>query len=192
MGVKVSKKLLIWPILAFISIIIYTLLPEAVIADSNKNSKTNTNQEELANETIALQNELSKSMILVQESSILAQNNPETTVSEKPNITALAVVVSKPKPVTKRWVIVTAYSSTVDQTDSTPFITASGTHVHDGTIAANFLKFGTKVRFPSLYGDKIFIVEDRMKSNVKADIWFPTRQEAKNFGVKWLEMEILD
>lgn len=91
----------------------------------------------------------------------------------------------------KKSVLVTAYSSTVDQTDSTPFITASGTHVHDGTIAANFLKFGTKVKFPSLYGDKIFTVEDRMKSDYKVDIWFPTRQEAKNFGVKRVEMEIL-
>ncbi len=91
----------------------------------------------------------------------------------------------------KKLVLVTAYSSTVDQTDSTPFITASGTHVHDGTIAANFLKFGTKVKFPSLYGDKIFTVEDRMKSDYKVDIWFPTRQEAKNFGVKRVEMEIL-
>ena len=96
------------------------------------------------------------------------------------------------KTTTKRTklVLVTAYSSTVDQTDSTPFITANGTHVHDGTIAANFLKFGTKVKFPSLYGDKIFTVEDRMKSDYKVDIWFPTRQEALNFGAKRVEIEI--
>ena len=47
------------------------------------------------------------------------------------------------------------------------------------------------MKFPSLYGDKIFIVEDRMKSNYKVDIWFPTRQEAKNFGIKRVEIEIL-
>ncbi|MCK5490743.1 MAG: 3D domain-containing protein [Candidatus Pacebacteria bacterium] len=90
----------------------------------------------------------------------------------------------------RKLVLVTAYSSTVDQTDSTPFITANGTHVYDGTIAANFLKFGTKVKFPSLYGDKIFTVEDRMKSDYKVDIWFPTRQEALNFGAKRVEIEI--
>ena len=90
----------------------------------------------------------------------------------------------------RKLVLVTAFSSTVDQTDSTPFITASGTRVHDGTIAANFLKFGTKVKFPSLYGDKIFTVEDRMKSDYKVDIWFPTRQEALNFGAKRVEIEI--
>jgi len=59
-------------------------------------------------------------------------------------------------------VVVTAYSSTYDQTDSTPFITASGSYVSDGTVACNFLRFGDRVRFPEVYGDKIFIVEDRM------------------------------
>ena len=53
--------------------------------------------------------------------------------------------------------IVTAYSSTPDQTDATPFITANGTTVHDGIIAANWLKFGTRVRIPDMFGDKVFI-----------------------------------
>ncbi len=82
--------------------------------------------------------------------------------------------------------LVTAYSSTPDQTDDTPFITASGTHVHKGTVACNFLPFGTRLQFPELFGTQIFIVEDRMapKNSHKIDIWFPTRQEAKQFGVK--------
>ena len=55
-------------------------------------------------------------------------------------------------------VVVTAYSSTVWQTDDTPFITASGTTVRDGIVAANFLPMGTKVRFPHLYREKIFLL----------------------------------
>ncbi len=92
-----------------------------------------------------------------------------------------------------RWVMVTAYSSTVDQCDSTPFITASGTHVRDGIIATNALAFGTKVKFPSLYGDKIFTVEDRMNKRYadRADIWFETREEAIRFGIRKLEMVIV-
>lgn len=95
--------------------------------------------------------------------------------------------------VSSRWVTVTAYSSTVDQCDSSPFITASGTHVRDGVIATNLLAFGTKVKFPSIYGDKIFVVEDRMNKRFsnRADIWFSTREEAKRFGVKKLEMVIV-
>jgi 3D (Asp-Asp-Asp) domain-containing protein len=63
-------------------------------------------------------------------------------------------------------VVATAYSSTVDQCDDTPCITANGfnvcNHGKEDVIAANFLRFGTKVRIPELYGDRIFTVQDRM------------------------------
>ncbi|MBI2674482.1 MAG: 3D domain-containing protein, partial [Candidatus Yanofskybacteria bacterium] len=65
-------------------------------------------------------------------------------------------------PIAIHVVMASAYSSTPDQTDDTPFITAWGTQVRDGIIAANFLPFGTLVKMPDLYGDKIFTVEDRM------------------------------
>lgn len=90
-----------------------------------------------------------------------------------------------------KFVTITAYSSTPDQTDSSPFITASNQHVRDGIIASNFLPFHTRVKFPDLFGDKEFIVEDRMKSNVKVDIWMPDRQSALKFGVKYSKMVIL-
>lgn len=91
-------------------------------------------------------------------------------------------------------VVVTAYSSTEDQTDDTPFITASNKVVEDGIVASNFLPFGTKIRLPELFGDKIFIVEDRMHhrfSSNHLDIWMPTRELAQNFGVKETFMEII-
>lgn len=90
-------------------------------------------------------------------------------------------------------VTITAYSSTPDQTDDTPFITASGIRVRDGIIAANFLAFGTRVKFPELYQDKIFTVEDRMSNKYerRVDIWFPARYEALRFGVRKTQMEIL-
>ncbi|MBI2587809.1 3D domain-containing protein [Candidatus Azambacteria bacterium] len=89
--------------------------------------------------------------------------------------------------------MVTAYSSTPDQTDHTPFITANGTTVRDGIVAANFLPFGTKLRLPKLFGEKIFTVEDRMHPRFSntLDIWFETRAQAKQFGVKITEAEIL-
>jgi len=91
-------------------------------------------------------------------------------------------------------VIITAYSSTPDQTDDSPFITASNTRTRDGVIAANFLDFGTKVKIPSLFGDKVFTVEDRMakKHNGKMDIWFPQRNLAKKFGIQETDVVILD
>jgi 3D (Asp-Asp-Asp) domain-containing protein len=84
-------------------------------------------------------------------------------------------------------VIITAYSSEVSQTDDTPLITANGTVVKDGIVANNMLPFGTKIKIPSLYGNKVFTVADRMharKGNYKLDIWFPTAEEAIKFGVK--------
>lgn len=90
-------------------------------------------------------------------------------------------------------VTLTAYSSTHDQTDEDPFTTASGKQVVDGIVAANFLKFGTKIQIPELFGDKVFVVEDRMarRHNYRIDIWFPNRSQAKQFGIQEAEVIIL-
>ncbi|OGN34212.1 MAG: hypothetical protein A3I39_00660 [Candidatus Yanofskybacteria bacterium RIFCSPLOWO2_02_FULL_47_9b] len=87
----------------------------------------------------------------------------------------------------------TAYSSSVDETDSTPFITAKGTYVRDGIIAANFLPFGTAVKIPAIYGNKIFVVEDRMNQRFsdRIDLWFPSKQAARQFGKKKVIIEIV-
>ena len=96
------------------------------------------------------------------------------------------------------WIFISAYSSTVDQTDDSPCITASGFNVCENgletpVIAANFLPLGTKVKFPTLFGDKVFVVEDRMNKRYyyKADIWMETREQALQFGVKNAPVEIL-
>ncbi len=91
-------------------------------------------------------------------------------------------------------VIATAYSSTVCQTDSDPYITAAGTLVRKGIVANNLFPFGTEIRIPELFGNKIFVIEDRMnsrKGNYHIDVWFPSYQEAVNFGVKKTYIEIL-
>lgn len=88
----------------------------------------------------------------------------------------------------------TAYSSTPDQTDSSPFITANGTHVHDGTLAANFLPFRTRVIFPDYSGGKVYTVEDRTAKRYsdRADIWFPSRSAALQFGKRKLLMVVVE
>ncbi|MEK7541045.1 MAG: hypothetical protein AAB529_02300 [Patescibacteria group bacterium] len=99
------------------------------------------------------------------------------------------------KVVKKIKMVVTAYSSTPEQTDSTPFITSSGKNVADGIVANNMLPFGSKIRIPDVYGDKIFIVEDRMhrrKGKYHLDIWFPEYSQAKKFGAKITYIEVLE
>lgn len=93
-----------------------------------------------------------------------------------------------------REVWVTAYSSTPDQTDSTPFTTASGNKVRNGIVACNFLRFGTKVQIPELFGEEIFVVDDRMhrrKTNF-VDVWMPTREEALKFGITRTHIVVLN
>jgi len=93
---------------------------------------------------------------------------------------------------------ITAYSSTVDQCDDTPCITANGFDLCDNNqenvIAANFLPFGTKVRIPELFGDRIFTVQDRMNARYyyRADVWMKTRQSARNFGLVYATIEVVE
>jgi hypothetical protein len=84
--------------------------------------------------------------------------------------------------------VLTAYSSTPGQTDDDPFTAASGKKVYDGMVANNCLPFGTKLKFPELYGDKEFTVDDRMNSRYgcnRFDIWLDAPIKVVNqFGVK--------
>lgn len=89
---------------------------------------------------------------------------------------------------------VTGYSSTPEETDSTPFITASGTDVHEGVAAANWLPLGTKIRIPDLFGDTVFTVEDRMHERFgdRVDIWFSSTEEAIEFGARKARIVVLE
>lgn len=149
----------------------------------------------------SVQNTLAASYGLWAETSIFEQKKDEPLALVDSGLTTLQghALVQQANPYTpvvasSRVVVVTAYSSTADQTDSTPLITALGTGVRDGIIACNFLKFGTKVRIPSLFGDKVFVVEDRMalKNSHKIDVWFETREQAKQFGIKVVKVEVLE
>jgi 3D (Asp-Asp-Asp) domain-containing protein len=91
--------------------------------------------------------------------------------------------------------VLTAYSSSPEETDDSPFITASGKLVRDGIIANNLLPFGTKIRIPKLYGNKVFTVEDRMsskKASHQFDVWMPNKPLAISFGVKTADIEVLE
>ncbi|MBU0620110.1 3D domain-containing protein [Patescibacteria group bacterium] len=94
--------------------------------------------------------------------------------------------------------VITAYNSEKAQTDSSPCITANGfnvcKHGKEDTVATNFLKFGTKIRIPNLFGDKIFIVRDRMhkRHSNKVDVWMINKKDAIKFGVKIAKVEVVE
>ncbi len=113
---------------------------------------------------------------------------------EKEKQIKFATTLDLLKPLLKvRYHTLTAYSSTPEQTDDSPFVTAAGTFVHDGIVAANSLPFGTKILIPDIFGDKIFTVEDRMapQNYHKIDIRFPSTDKAMEFGVKHAKILIL-
>lgn len=88
-------------------------------------------------------------------------------------------------------ILVTGYSSTVDQCDGDPFITASGSHVHKGTMACpREYAFGTKIEID---GMGTFVCEDRggaIKGN-HFDMWFESRGEALQWGKRTVEARII-
>lgn len=100
-----------------------------------------------------------------------------------------------PRPGTKYRVTAVAYSSTVGQTDLTPCITALGTRVRPGIVATNILPFGTCLKVRGLEIDRVVRVEDRMNERYNGkfimDIWHPTKRQAREFGVRLLEIEVL-
>lgn len=119
-------------------------------------------------------------LIIFQENTLFSLSNP--------NNPELEAVKRLP-------VIITAYSSSFWETDGDPYITAAGTWVKEGVVASNLLPFGTKIKIPELYGDRIFVVEDRMswqKGKYQIDIWFSDYWQALSFGAKRVYIEILE
>ncbi|EYB68370.1 hypothetical protein DEIPH_ctg025orf0255 [Deinococcus phoenicis] len=92
----------------------------------------------------------------------------------------------------------TAYNSTPGQTDSTPFITATGTRVRSGVVALSrdllrSFPYGSKImiedlsgRYNNLFRGRVFTVEDTMaaRKTGSLDIWMSTRSQAIQFGAR--------
>lgn len=86
---------------------------------------------------------------------------------------------------------VTMYSSTERQTDTTPFITATGKDVKMGYVACNFLPIGTKLIIEGF--DIQFEVQDRMNKKFKdrIDVWVPSERMATLWGIKKLKVWVM-
>ncbi|MDI6785484.1 MAG: 3D domain-containing protein [bacterium] len=94
----------------------------------------------------------------------------------------------------KYYVTATAYTPSIFECDSSPFITASGRKVRDGMIAVSrdlykILPFGSKVRIKN----KIYIVEDLMNKRWKKriDFFMWSKESARTFGKRSVVIEVL-
>ena len=138
----------------------------------------------------------SREALLTGLATILILSPVSTTSETHENLARAATneqnIVEQEQDVIEVWV--TAYSSTPEETDDTPFITASGKWVQDGIVATNLLPLGTKVQIPEYFGDKVFVVEDRMHRRKKdfIDVWMPTKEGAEEFGIARTDIIVLD
>lgn len=114
----------------------------------------------------------------------------EVSAPDEPPSTLSLVTIKQTLTVTA-----TAYSSSPDQTDGTPFITSNNKRVYDGLIAANWLPYNTKIRIPDYFGDKIFTVNDRMNPRYatgRFDIWMQDHGEAVKWGNRQVRIQIVE
>jgi len=107
----------------------------------------------------------------------------------------------------------TAYTSSVRETDATPFVTATGMRTRLGVLAVSrdllkVLPYGTKVRlrdlgsvygrgkgqFDYLFQGRIFVVADVMHPRMreKVDVWLPDRATAVRFGRRLVELVVVE
>ena len=132
-----------------------------------------------------------------------SEPNEERIINFQPAITNEKLIQAslpenKIKVLRVKTVTITAYNAVPEQTDSTPCITADGTDICKNknmkVVAANWLPFGTKIRIPEYFGDTIFEVHDRMnpKYNNRLDVLMESVPEAKQFGRRTLQIEILN
>ena len=135
---------------------------------------------------------------------LLAWNRPpqvEYVVVERPVPTPVVVPAGLPDEALVLELTMTAYSSSPDQTDATPFVTASGQRVRDGIVAISRdlerlgLRFGSKVVVTAVGGPscgpaarelvgRVLEVQDRMhrRKRRQIDVWRPSREGALAIG----------
>jgi 3D (Asp-Asp-Asp) domain-containing protein len=166
----------------------------ALAADSVKAANASASDDNLmiANEIMVKDGVTPANISIVTDNELTpAEEIVATTDGTEASSTAEYIVVSTSTHV------MTAYNSEPGQTDNSPCITATGfnvcEHGEEDTIAANFLKFGTKVRIPELFGDRIFVVRDRMNKRHadRVDVWMKDRSDALKFGIKTAKIEVL-
>ena len=107
----------------------------------------------------------------------------------------------------------TAYTSSPRETDSTPYVTATGARTRLGILAVSrdllkVLPYGSLVkledlgrwqdgrdagRFNFLFKDVLFVVEDTMNRRFKQriDVWLPDRSLALKFGRRRLKVTVI-
>ncbi|HTX86778.1 MAG TPA: hypothetical protein VMC41_01775 [Candidatus Nanoarchaeia archaeon] len=184
---KLIERLLILISLLILANLIFFPMPTFADADSNSfNGANNSNSYQLVPENQG------QNLIQILNPEVMFLGSAKVDDSHLPQNNGLKAKYTVNATLT-------AYNSDVGQTDDSPCITANGfdlcKHGQEDTVAINGVKMGTKVRFPDLFGDRVFVVRDRMNARYdsnRVDVWMLSRADAKTFGVKTAKMEVLE
>ncbi len=122
---------------------------------------------------------------------VMLLNHPDNEKQAKAKITA-TLPKNKERPYYTTHITATAYTSRVEETDDSPYIAAWGDHVFWGMVASNSLPKGTKIQIPEYFGDKMFVILDRMNSRYyhHIDIWMLNLKDAKKWGSRYVEIRV--
>lgn len=118
------------------------------------------------------------------------RNAPDYTI---PPAIDLAVISITPPPHETMLAEVSAYTSSVDETDDTPNINAAGTKPGPGSIACpSRYEFGTEI----VIRDESYFCDDRMNPRYSGgdyfDIWMETKPEAFQWGRRQVEVKVIN
>jgi len=167
----------------------------ALAAESVKTA----NAQAFGQDTMITNDSLSKDAVMDAEAAKLSPVVSNAASSSTPVASSSKSVASSSELTVVRTSThtMTAYNSEVGQTDDSPCITANGfnvcKHGIEDTVAANFLPMGTKIKIPDLFGDRVFVVRDRMnkKHPNRVDVWMKDRPSAMKFGIRVAKIQIL-
>ena len=189
-----------------VMLIIITCVFQFVLFHTPVLAEETVKQSSTSSEDIIFGSTLTKEIYIDKEaakfsSPVLSETEVNTLrQAKKPVVVAVAKATSTPliKVIRTSTHSMTAYNSEAAQTDDSPCITANGfnvcEHGIEDTVAANFLPMGTKIRIPDLFGDRIFVVRDRMNKRYtdRVDVWMLHRADAMKFGVRKAKIEVIE
>ncbi|OGF25241.1 hypothetical protein A2331_06035 [Candidatus Falkowbacteria bacterium RIFOXYB2_FULL_34_18] len=177
--IKITKKVFIFIVFIFLfELFLFPTFPALANISETENNTTNISP-------------------IIEDPLILNENETENINNDENFINTLPETKTW-KTVKTNYYTVTAYNSEAGQCDDTPCISANGfnlcKHNIEDSVATNAFPFGTKIRMPELFGDRIFIVRDRMNKRYVArfDVWMKNKEDAKKFGIKVTKIEILE
>ncbi len=182
--------------IAFFSVMVIAFLLLFNFSEGETAKEGETEKKFVISSLDRVEKEKNEDYDLHDDNTLLAVSSP---TYHKPQVMGSPKIEKEEIVLDRMWVNVTAYAPLDANAmagmcfSGNPSVTASGTYPRDGIVAANFLPFGTKIRIPSLFGDKIYTVEDRMSPTINGtvDVFFSSRQGALNFGRRGAYIEIL-